>query len=192
MTKDDVLVVETVDPAKLDYENPIFERIEEDINNPWFLEEQIKFYKKAGVPIAHFAFRGQKQKHYYAVFEGSSKAHADSMNRMNNRDAKKKERDEAAIKEHETDSYEVMVENGYDAPRDDDAPDDIVIYKLMMDVLNKEYKELSDEKKRICDTIKNDMTQREAAESLGMSRRTYRDHKDATMQELAKKMKDYK
>ena len=192
MTKDDVLVVETVDPAKLDYENPIFERIEEDINNPWFLEEQIKFYKKAGVPIAHFAFRGQKKKHYYAVFDGSSKAHADSMNRMNNRDAKKKERDGAAIKEHETGSYEVMVENGYDAPRDDDAPDDFVIYKLMMDVLNKEYKELSDEKKRICDTIKNDMTQREAAESLGMSRRTYRDHKDATMQELAKKMKDYK
>lgn len=192
MAKDDVLVVETVDPAKLNYKNPIFERLEEDLTNPWVLEDQIKFYKKAGIPIAHFALRGQKKKHYYAVLEGSSKKYAESLNRMNNRDAKKKERDEVAIKEHETDSYEVMLENGYDAPREDDAPDEIIAMKVLVDALSKEYQELSDEKKRICDTIKEDMTQREAAEVLGMPRRTYRDHKNKVIKELAKKMKDYK
>lgn len=190
--KKEELVVETVDPAKLDYENPIFERLEEDLNNPWMLEEQIKFYKKAGVPIAHFAFRGQKQKHYYAVFEGSSKAHANSMNRMNNRDAKKKERGEAAIKEHETDSYEVMLENGYDAPKEDDSPDEIIAYKVVMDALSREYNALSVDKRRLCDTVKSGMSQRNAAAELGMSRRTYRDHKDAVMSELAKKMKNYR
>lgn len=190
--KEEVTVVETVDPAKLDYENPIFERLEEDINNPWVLEDQIKFYKKAGVPIAHFAFPGQQSRHYYAVFEGSSKDHADSMNKMNNRDAKKKERAEAAIREHETDSYEVMIENGYDVPKEDDSPDEIIAYKVVMDALNKEYNALTEEKKRLCDTIKNDMSQRDAAEELGISRRTYRDHKDVVLSELAKKMKDYK
>lgn len=190
--KEEVTVVETVDPAKLDYGNPIFERLEEDINNPWVLEDQIKFYKKAGVPIAHFAFPGQQSRHYYAVFEGSSKDHADSMNKMNNRDAKKKERAEAAIRKHETDSYEVMIENGYDVPKEDDSPDEIIAYKVVMDALNKEYNALTEEKKRLCNTIKNDMSQRDAAEELGISRRTYRDHKDVVLSELAKKMKDYR
>lgn len=189
MTKNDELVVATVNPSKLNYKNPIFERLEEDINNPWVLEEQVKFYKKAGVPIAHFALAGQKKKHYYAVFEGSSKNHADSLNKMNNRESKKKERREKSINEHETDSYDVMLENGYDVPREEDSPDEIVAMKILLDVLNKEYQELSEEKKRICDTVKEGMTQRDAAKKLGMARRTYRDHKDAVMRELKGKLK---
>ena len=43
-----------------------------------------------------------------------------------------------------------------------------------MDALTKEYNELSEEKKRICDTIKKGMSQREAAAELGISRSTYR------------------
>ena len=188
MTKNDVLVVATVNPAKLNYKNPIFESLEEDVNNPWVLEEQIKFYKRCNIPIAHFALPGQKTKHYYAVFEGSSKSYADIINRMNNRENKKKERRETVINEHETDSYDVMLENGYDVLREDDSPDEIVAMKILMDALNKEYQELSDEKKRICDTIKEGMTQRDAAKELGMARRTYRDHKDAVMGERAKKL----
>jgi hypothetical protein len=71
-----------VDPATIDVKNPIFERLEEDKNNPWVLEEQIKYYKSLGVPIAHYAFPGQKERHYYAVFEGSSKLYADDFNRI--------------------------------------------------------------------------------------------------------------
>ena len=181
-----------VDPATIDVKNPIFERLEEDKNNPWVLEEQIKYYKSLGVPIAHYAFPGQKERHYYAVFEGSSKLYADDFNRMNNRDAKKRERHDNAIKENEPESYEVMVENGYDAISDEDSPEDIVIYMLMLDVLLKEYNDLSDDKKSLCDTISKGMTQRKAAEELGISRRTYRDRKEALMKDLVKKFKDYK
>jgi hypothetical protein len=191
MAKDELLC-ETVDPAKLDYKNPIFERLEEDPNNPWFLEEQIQFYKRNGVPIAYFAFKGQKSRHYYAIFEGKSKDDAKGYNRMKNAEVKKKERADAAIKEYETESYDVMVENGYDAPKEGDNPEEIVCYKVVMDALAKEYKELTDEKKRICDAIKDSKTQRVAAEELGMPRRTYRDKKDETLDGLAKKMKDYR
>ncbi|MBQ6231540.1 MAG: hypothetical protein IJJ74_10550 [Eubacterium sp.] len=191
MKKEDLLC-DTVDPAKLDYENPIFEGLEEDPNNPWFLEEQIQFYKRNGVPIAYFAFKGQKSRHYYAIFEGKSEGQAKGYNRMRNAEVKKKERADAAIKEHETESYDVMVENGYDAPKEGDNPEEIVCYKVVMDALAKEYKELTDEKKRICDAIKDSKTQRVAAEELGMPRRTYRDKKDETLDGLAKKMKDYR
>lgn len=191
MTKEELLAV-TVDPAKLDYKNPIFERLEEDPNNPWVLEDQIRFFKKCGVPIAYFAFKGQKSRHYYAVYEGKSKTHANDVNKMNNRDTKKSDRKSMVIKEHETDSYEVMVDNGYDAPREDDNPEEIVAYKIVMDALTKEYESLSEEKKRICDTISEGMTQRAAADMLGIPRRTYRDSKDKTLGDLAKKMKKYK
>ena len=191
MTNEELLV-DTVDPARLDYPNPIFERIQEDPNNPWFLEEQIKYYKNAGVPIAHFAFKGQKKKHYYAIFNGESKADADAINKMNNCDIKRAERAENAFRKHETDSYDVMLENGYDAPADDDDPAEIVAYQIVMDALSKEYNALSEEKRNLCNTIKKDMSQRDAAAELGVSRRTYRDHKDAVMGELAKKLKSYR
>lgn len=191
MTKEELLAV-TVDPAKLDYKNPIFERLEEDPNNPWYLEEQIKFYKSNNVPIAYFALPGQKSRHYYAIFEGRSEGQAKGYNKMINAEVKKKERADAAIKEHETESYDVMVENGYDAPKEGDNPEEVVCYKVVMDALAKEYKELTDEKKRICDFIKESKTQREAAEELGMPRRTFRDKKGETLDGLAKKMKDYR
>lgn len=191
MTNEELLV-ETVDLAKLDYENPIFERLEEDINNPWVLEDQIKFYKKAGVPIAYFALPGQRSRHYYAIFEGRSEGQAKGYNRMRNAEVRKKQRVDAAIKENEIESYDVKVENGYDAPKEGDNPEEIVCLKVVMDALAKEYKELSDEKKRICDTIKEGKTQRVAAEELGMPRRTYRDKKDETLDGLANKMKDYR
>ena len=191
MTKEDLLAV-TVDPAKLDYKNPIFERLEEDPNNPWYLEDQIQFYKRNNVPIAYFALPGQKSRHYYAIFEGRSEGQAKGYNKMINAEVKKKERADAAIKEHETESYDVMVDNGYDAPKEGDNPEEIVCYKVVMDALAKEYKELTEEKKRICDTIKDSKTQRAAAEELGMARRTYRDKKDETLEGLANKMKDYR
>ena len=191
MAKDELLC-ETVDPAKLDYKNPIFERLEEDSNNPWYLEDQIKFYKRNNVPIAYFALKGQKARHYYAIFEGRSEGEAKGYNKMRNAEVKKKERADAAIKEHETESYDVMIENGYDAPKEGDNPEEIIAYQVVMDALAKEYSELSEEKRRICDTVKKGMTQRDAAAELDIPRRTYRDYKDKTLDGLAKKMKDYR
>ena len=191
MAKDELLC-ETVDPAKLDYKNPIFERLEEDPNNPWHLEDQIKFYKNNNVPIAYFALPGQRSRHYYAIFEGRSEGEAKGYNKMRNAEVKKKERGDAAIKEHETESYDVMIENGYDAPKEGDNPEEIIAYQVVMDALAKEYSELSEEKRRICDTVKKGMTQRDAAAELDIPRRTYRDYKDKTLDGLAKKMKDYR
>ena len=85
-----------------------------------------------------------------------------------------------------------MVDNGYDAPRENDNPEEIVAYKIVMDALTKEYEALTEEKKRICDIVGEGMTQRAAAEKLGIPRRSYRDKKDKTLSGLAKKMKKYK
>ena len=190
--KKDELLCETVDPAKLDYKNPIFQRLEEEPNNSWILEEQIQFYKRNNVPIAHFAFKGQKSRHYYAIFEGASDREASSYNKNMNSEVKKKQRADEAINEHETESYDVMIDNGYDVPKEGDNPEEIIAYKVVMNALTKEYNELSEEKKRICDTIKKGMSQREAATELGISRSTYRGHKDKTLDGLAKKLKYYR
>lgn len=191
MKKDDKLVVETVDLTKLNYVNPIFVRLEERPHNPDVLETQIKFYKKAGVPIAHFAFKGQKKKNYYAVLEGSSKEQAESVNRMNNCYVKKKERDDAAIMEYETDSYDVMAANGYEVKDDSCSIEERVAYKTLLKALIDALDELSEEKRIVCILLANGYTQREAAEKLGIPRRTLRDRFNCALKELSSKLRNY-
>ena len=190
MTKKDILV--TVDPAALNYEHPIYMRLDEDKNNPQILEEQVKYYKRLGVPVSYFSLNGQKSKHYYAVFEGNSEERADALNKLNNSDVRKRDRAYAAIREHETESYNVMVDSGYDAPSYDDDPAEIEAFNTVIKALVKEYNDLSDEKKRICDMIMDNVPQRKAAEKLGMARRTYRDQMEAVLKELGRKLRPYR
>lgn len=174
----------TVNPASLNYPHPYFVPIEDGD------EGTIKFYKANNVPVAHIALPG-RMKHYYAVFNASSQAEADLMNRTYNNWAKKDARDKAARAENES-SYEAMVENGYDARDDKNNPEEIIAYKTVIDALGKALNELTDEKIRACRMVANDESQRSVAEELGIPRRTLRDRKDSAMSELARKMKDYK
>ena len=176
---------------KLTYENPMFYKLLMDPNNPWVLIDQIRYYKERGVPIKRLAFQNQKTGHYYAIFNAGSKAEADEWNRTFNRENKQADRAMQKILEHETNSCEVMMESGEEAISDEGNPEEIAAYHEMYKELNKCYEALEADKKKLVDTVKDGMTQREAAEELGLPRGTYRDHKDAVVLELAEKMKDW-
>lgn len=176
--------VVTVNPSTLNYPHPYFVPIEDGD------EETIKYYKRNDVPVAHIALPG-RMKHYYAVFNADTQADADLMNRTYNNWAKKDARDKAAQEEFET-SYDVMVENGFDAKDDTNNPEEIIAYKVVINALNNALDELTEEKLRACQMVANGESQRTVAEKLGISRRTLRDRKDSAMSELGKKMKDYK
>lgn len=176
--------VVTVNPSTLNYPHPYFVPIEDGD------EETIKYYKRNDVPVAHIALPG-RMKHYYAVFNADTQEYADLMNRTYNNWAKKDARDKAAQEEFET-SYDVMVENGFDAKDDTNNPEEIIAYKVVINALNNALDELTEEKLRACQMVANGESQRTFAEKLGISRRTLRDRKDSAMSELGKKMKDYK
>ena len=104
-------------------------------------------------------------KHYYAVFNADTQADADLMNRTYNNWAKKDARDKAAQKEFET-SYDVMVENGYDAKDDINNPEESIAYKIVINALPNALDELTEEKLRACKMVANKESQREVAEEL--------------------------
>ena len=164
--------VATVNPSTLNYPHPYFVPIADGD------EETIKFYKRNDVPVAHIALPG-RMKHYYAVFNADTQEYADLMNRTYNNWEKKAARAKASQEEYES-SYDVMVENGYDAKDDTNNPEEIIAYKL------------TDEKLRACKMVANGESQREVAEELGISRRTLRNRKDSAMKELGDKLKDYR
>ena len=174
----------TVDPSTLNYPHPYFVPIEDGD------EETIKYYKRNNVHVAHIALPG-RMKHYYAVFNADTQEFADLMNRTYNNWAKKDARSKAAQEEYES-SYDVMLENGYDAKDDTNNPEEIIAYKTVIIALTNALDELTEEKLRACTMVANGESQREVAEELGISRRTLRDRKDSAMKELSVKLKDYK
>ena len=176
--------VATVNPSTLNYPHPYFVPIDDGD------EETIKFYKRNDVPVAHIALPG-RMKHYYAVFNADTQEYADLMNRTYNNWEKKAARAKASQEEYES-SYDVMVENGYDAKDDTNNPEEIIAYKTVINALTNALDELTDEKLRACKMVANGESQREVAEELGISRRTLRDRKDSAMKELGDKLKDYK
>lgn len=150
--------VATVNLSSLNYPHPYFVPIDDGD------EETIKFYKRNDVPVAHIALPG-RMKHYYAVFNADTQADADLMNRTYNNWAKKDARDKAAQKEFET-SYDVMVENGYDAKDDINNPEESIAYKIVINALANALDELTEEKLRACKMVANKESQREVAEEL--------------------------
>ena len=126
----------------------------------------------------------------YSVYYTADE-YADLMNRTYNNWEKKAARAKASQEGYES-SYDVMVENGYDAKDDTNNPEEIIAYKTVINALTNALDELTDEKLRACKMVANGESQREVAEELGISRRTLRDRKDSAMKELGDKLKDYK
>ena len=132
--------VATVNPSTLNYPHPYFVPIDDGD------EETIKFYKRNDVPVAHIALPG-RMKHYYAVFNADTQEYADLMNRTYNNWEKRAARAKASQEEYES-SYDVMVENGYDAKDDTNNPEEIIAYKTVINALTNALDELTDEKLR--------------------------------------------
>lgn len=175
---------ETVNPVSLHYPYPYFVPIKDGD------EDTIKYYRNHQVPVAHIALPG-RLRHYYAVFNADTEEVADFMNRMYNNWAKKDARDKAVQDKFET-SYDAMVENGYDQKADFNNLEEIVVYKAVINALKKALDELPEGKFRACRMVADNEPQRQVATELGISRRTLRERKDSAMDELRKKMKDYR
>lgn len=175
-----------VNPSEetLNYAHPYFVPIEDGD------EATIKYYKNHDVPVAHIALPG-RMKHYYAIFDADTQEEADVMNRYYNRSEKQDDRAKAEIKQYET-SYEALLDDGYDATSDDNNPEEIAAYGVVIDALHTALKELTSEKLRACQMVANNESQRSVAEELDIPRRTLRDRKDSALKELGEKLKDYK
>jgi hypothetical protein len=174
----------TVNPNPLHYPFPYYVKIADGD------EASIKYYKRNGVPVSYIHLP-HRMPHYYAVFNAASQEEADSMNRFFNNLDKKEYRDTKAQMEKEA-SYEKLVEEGFDAAQDGTNPEEIVAYKTVINALNKELDELTDEKLRHCKMVANKESEREVAKEMGIPRTTLSGRKNATLKELGKKMKDYR
>lgn len=174
----------TVNPSKLAYKHPYFVPIKDGD------EESIKYYKRNDVPVARVALPG-RMKHYYAVFNADTQEEADLMNRLYNNWEKEDEREAEKQSQSET-SYEVLIENGYEAKDDRNNPEEIIAYKTVIDALHSALDELTDEKVRLCKMVANGESQRKVANELDIPRRTLRDRKDAALLELNRTMKYYR
>jgi hypothetical protein len=169
----------------LNYPHPYFVPIDDGD------EATIKYYKNFGVPVTRIAFPG-RMPHYYAVFNAETQEEANMMKRVFNALEKKDARAKSEQVQFEVESYDVMVENGYDVEREDSNPEEIVVYKAVMDALYEKLNTLTEEKLRICRMEANHESQRSVAEEMCISRRTLRDHREDLFSELHKLMKDFR
>ena len=125
-------------------------------------EETIKYYKRNGVSVVHIALPGRK-KHYYAVFNGTTQAEADRMNRTFGAWDKKAYREKKAQKENEI-SYDELAESGYEARDDYNNPEETVAYKIMLAALASVLTNLTEEELRICKMVANKEPQHKVAD----------------------------
>lgn len=153
-------------------------------------EVTIKYYKNNDIPIVHIALPG-RMKHYYAVFDAVTQEKANLMKRTFNNWEKKDMRDAENRSKAET-SYESLLEEGYNPSSSSVNLDEIIAYKAVIKALQSALDELTEEKLCICQMLATGESQRSVAEKLGISRRTLRGRKDATMKELERKLKNYR
>ena len=173
----------TVNPPPLNFPHPYFVPIDDGD------EETIKHYKRNGVPVIHIALPGRK-KHYYAVFNATTQAEADRMNRTFGAWDKKAYRDKKAQKENEI-SYDELAESGYETSDNYNNQEETVAYKIMLDALASVLTELTEEELRICKMVANKEPQQKVAEELGIPRTTLRDRKNKLIKKLGNILKYY-
>lgn len=168
----------------LNYQHPFYEPIEDGD------EASIKYYKRNGVPVSHIRFPYCKPR-YFAVFNAATQEEADMMNHFFGNWVKKEQRSAKAQMENET-SYDKLVEEGFDAVQMGTNPEEIVAYKILIRALNKELDGLTKEKLRYCKMVANKEPERKVAKELKIPRTTLSDRKKSTLEELGRKMKDYR
>lgn len=202
MSKKTISVSSTVttNPASLNIQFPVYIRVDEnDISS-------IEYHKANSTPLAKFALRPGLPKHLYAVMSAKSQAEADTLNREIGNMNRKSDRKQKAVLEHETsmtpfDEAGVDLSTGYIAPEKHTLPDlsncmkndpaEIVAYTTVLNALVQEYSELSEEKQRMCDMIADKTPERVVAEEMGIRQSTLNGRKNAMLNELHNKMRDF-
>lgn len=184
--------------AALNVPFPVYIRIDD--------EESAQFYKNNGTPLANISLRPGLPKQLYAVTSAKSQAEADTLNRELNNMNRKNDRKQKAVLEHETsmtpfDEAGVDLSTGYIAPEKHTLPDlsncmkndpaEIVAYTTVLNALVQEYSELSEEKQRMCDMIADKTPERVVAEEMGIRQSTLNGRKNAMLNELHNKMRDF-
>lgn len=71
-------------------------------------------------------------------------------------------------------------------------PEDIHIEKAMLQELAKALTEITDEQKKICNAVAENVTDRAIAESMGLAKSTYQGRKAKVLDEVKKKLKNYR
>ena len=71
-------------------------------------------------------------------------------------------------------------------------PEDIHIEKAMLQELAKALTEITDEQKKICNAVAKNMTDRAMAESMGIAKSTYQGRNAKVLDEVKKKLKNYR
>ena len=202
MSKKTISVSSTVttNPASLNIQFPVYIRVDEnDISS-------IEYHKSNSTPLAKFALRPGLPKHLYAVMSAKSQSEADTLNREIGNMNRKSDRKQKAVLEHETsmtpfDEAGVDLSAGYIAPEKHTLPDlskcmkndpaEIVAYTAVLNALVQEYNELSEEKQRMCDMIADKTPERTIADEMGIRQSTLNGRKNAMLNELHNKMKDF-
>lgn len=94
--------------------------------------------------------------------------------------------------ENNDNDFPVLTEYAFDPKDELSNTEEIVAYKVILDVLMNEVDKLEEEKVRLCRMVANKEPQRAVAEELGIPRRTLRDRKDKVLSELADNLKDFR
>ena len=202
MSKTTISVSSTVttNPASLNIQFPVYIRVDENDSS------SIEYHKANGTPLAKFALKPGLPKHLYAIMSAKSQAEADTLNREIGNMNRKNDRKQKAVLEHETsmtpfDEAGVDLSVGYIAPEKHTLPDlskckendpaEIVAYSTVLNALVQEYSELSEEKQRMCDMIADKTPERVVAEEMGIRQSTLNGRKNAMLNDLHKKLKDF-
>lgn len=173
----------------LEYKHPIFVQIEDGD------ETSIQFYKRNGIPVTRIQLP-YRQPHYYAILEADTQEEASKQNRgldsMNKKDVRTQKKESGQTAGVEVLSYDGLVENGFDAAKEDDNLEEAVAYKMLVDALYKAYGELTEEMRRPCDAVAGGKTDRDMAAEMNLPKSTYQEHKAKALGTLGNKMKDWK
>lgn len=191
---------ETTNTASLNIPFPVYVRIENDD------QASLAYHKYNGTPISNISLRPGLPKHLYAVFAANSQAEADTLNRELGNMNRKDSRNQKKKYEHETsmtpfEDAGIDLSAGYVDPEKHLLPDlskckkndpaEIIAYKTVLNALNKELDELTNEKLRMCQMIAHKIPERTAADNMSIRQSTLNGRKNAMLKELRNKMKDF-
>nr|WP_302583705.1 hypothetical protein [uncultured Schaedlerella sp.] len=174
----------TVNPNPLYYQYPYYVKIEDGD------KDSISYYIRNGVPICYIHWP-HRMLHFYAVFNAESQKEADSMNRLFNNWDKKEYRDTKVQMENEV-SYEKLVEEGFDVLQIGTNPEEIVVYRVQIHALNKALDELTEEEIRYCKVVADKESEYEVSKEMRIHPTMLSARKNAALEKLGKKMKDYR
>lgn len=146
------------------------------------------YYESNGIPVRTITQNGTK--HLFALIEVDTQAEADILNRNFNR-MRMQEHRQLQRRMYKEVSYEKLVEDGYDSAAEYSDPLDIVADLEVIAALAEELEQLTEEKKKICNMVKDEMTERAIAAELDIPQTTLHGRKVAVLKELATKLKDF-